>query len=513
MEELGRASVRESDEIDLLALFTSVAKTWKVVLIALFLVALSYLTFMVSSAFVGAGSDVRYSKVLRLTFDGASTGVYPNGATFGRGDIIAPNVVEVVFESLELERFITPNEFKRALSAQSYAPGYKAIHARYERLMSNKKITPEKVAELSDKLQRELLQAGRGSVEIGLTIAEGQIPAVVISDILYKIPEVWAEQSIRDKGVLDLNMPLSSGKSYDVGLFEQVDYMVISDLLNEKVNLIEKNVELLSAVEGAATIEDPETGLRLEDLSQALKDLQRYVIDELMSPIRSLGLTREAALSIYYYEEKGRKLQEDKKMLSEQADLVKQALDAYYTESDTAPVAGGTGYGGAMGVMPARMSADAVTSIIEMAGQGRKESYRQELTEKWLDLKSQAAEVDRSYREVANLVAALSGEQQTEMAQDLKAQYLSRAEEMLPSIVGRLGDYFDVTQRIYQLMSAEAVGMTDKLYAPLTHEVFVDDGSEGEVKRHLLTLMALLFLTLMVVVPSAMIRNAMKARQ
>ena len=507
--------VRVDDEIDLLALIGSVVQTWKLAFVALILVTLAYLTFTVSSAFLAQSEDVRYSKVLRLTFEGASTGSYPNGAVFSRGDIISPSVVEVVFNTLELDRFITANKLKRALSVQAYAPGYEAIHARYKLLMGNKKLTPAQLSELSGQLQQELLQAGRGGVEIGLSIKERQIPAVVVSEILYRIPEVWAEQAIRDKGVLDINMPLSSGKSYDVGLFEQVDYMVISDLLNEKVGLIESNVARLLEVEGATTVEDPETGLRLEDLSQALRDLQRYVIDELMSPIRSLGLTRDADLSIYYYEQKGRKLQEDKRMLSEQAGLVKQALDAYYSSPESGVSNGSTGYmvpAPTSGVAPAMMSSDAVTSIVELAGQGVREGYRQELTEKWLSLMSQAAEVDRSYREVSHLVEALSGKQQTEMAQELKTQYLKRAEEMLPNIVARLGDYFDVTQRIYHLMSSEAVGMNDKLYAPLTHEVFVQKAEAVSIKRHGITLFALLFLTLMIVVPTAMIRNAMKAR-
>ena len=515
MEVSKDMDIRAQDEIDLLALIGAVVRTWKVALVALLLVGLAYVTYTVATAVLVKGQDVRYSKILRLTFEGASTGSYPSGAQFGRGDIIAPSVVEVVFTELELERFITANELKRALSAQAYAPGYEAIHARYKLLMANKKLTPAQLSELSGQLQQELLQAGRGGVEIGLSIKEGQIPEVVVGEILYRIPEVWAEQAIRDKGVLDINMPLSSGKSYDVGLFEQVDYMVISDLLNEKVGLIAGNVKRLSAIEGATTIEDPETGLRLEDLSQALKDLQRYVIDELMSPIRSLGLTRDADLSIYYYEQKGRKLQEDKRMLSEQADLVKQALDAYYSSPEAGVANGGSGYvvpAPTSGVAPAMMSADAVTSIVQLAGQGVREGYRQELTEKWLSLKSQAAEVDRSYREVAQLVEALSGKEQSDMAQGLKTQYLERAEEMLPNIVARLGDYFDVTQRIYYLMSAEAVGMSDKLYAPLTHEVFVQKAEEVSVKRHGITLFALLFLTLMVVVPTAMIRNAMKAR-
>jgi hypothetical protein len=368
-------------------------------------------------------------------------------------------------------------------------------------------------------MQAEIRQATSGAAMVSLRIDEQldgvKLPEHVPQVILTGVLRAWAESAIQDRGVLDLDIQLSTAKSLDDKLFEQVDYMVMADLLDEKIQQIYDNINKLLEIEGAATTSDLQTGLRLADLKAALDDLDRYVVDELMSPIRSLGLTRNLALSVYYYEDKLRVEKEKLALFEDQANLVKQAYDSYFV---------GNGNGASVSrdalsqgnYYPQQgagtlLDGDALQRMIDMAAEQKTEEYRQKLNQEWLNLNMQAANVKSKIREIEILIGSLKATDVSEDEMGLRKSYLSRAEEVLPKIVAQLRDYFDVTARIYKQLSLESVGGTQKLYAPISHKVLVDKAGV-DIKRTVLIWAALVFLTLMVVVPLVMIRNAMRKR-
>ncbi|TQV84239.1 hypothetical protein FKG94_06160 [Exilibacterium tricleocarpae] len=501
----------QSDEIDLLGLFRSICRTWRHLFAAVIVVSVGYAGWVSLKVLVHKPS-VNVNKAIKLTFVGVEKGIYPNGAPFQLADVIAPVIIQEVFERHNLlESGITVDEFRRSLNVEPYAPTYALIVDRYKMLLSNSKLTVPEVEALEKRLSAELAAAVSGAAMLTMSLDRFEVSPERAHQIVSDLPATWAQYSIANKGVLHLDIELASAKSIDRELINAVDYMVISDLLKEKTGLVETNIELLSEFDGAATLKDPDTGMGLADLKQALEDLRRYVIDDLMSPIRSLGLTRNRDLSLYYYEDKKQRLSEDIRLLQSQAELIRQAFEKYSSQPSPAgtnlPKDSGTFVGGGS----AQLSAGALDKVLQMSSEGKAEEYRQELNRQWLETNLKAAGIQNQIDEVDRLIKALNGVGQSETSKVLRDEYLARAEHTLPKILDRISDYLDITQNIYQQVSRESVGINGKLYKPITNEPFIR-APYIDIKRTLLIWVALLFITAIIVVPTVMIRQALRNR-
>lgn len=401
-------------------------------------------------------------------------------------------------------------DLQSSLSAAPYAPTYPLILERYNRLMGDKRLTVEQLDVLQTQMTAELDQATRGTVLISMRLKKHSLPESVASKVLSDIPAIWAERAIKDKGVLNLSIELASSASLNVGLIKKVEYMIVSDLLDEKLKLLKDNIEKLLKFDGALTVADPETGMHLMDLQTAISDHSRYVIDELMSPIRYLGLSRDSQLSIYYYEDRLKKLKMELALLNSQAGLAKEAYDNYRNSEPAAA----RGADAATPMVVSQLSSDTLDKILQMSGESARESYKQGLNEKWLEFKLKAAQVKSSIDDVDLILLSLQEASVKLDAAGMEAYqiYMDRVNESLPEILSQMDQYFKVTERIYNQLNIETVGVRDRLYTPITNGVIANKGSL-ELKQTILIWFALLFLTSAIVVPAAMLRNAIKKRK
>ena len=502
-------NLRDNDEIDLLALVRSALSTWRTVVFSLMLVSMLYGGFKaIKVAFLPG--EITYSKPIRLTFKGSDKLEFPSGARFSYGDIIAPAVVSVVHERNHLSEYgLTAEVLQRSLSAEPYSPTYPLIIERYQKKLSDKKLTVEQVSELETNMRSDIKQATLGSVLISMHLEKVRLPKDVASKVLADIPAVWAERTIRDKGVLDINIPIATAKTLNVELIEHVEYMIVSDLLKEKLGLLRKNIASLSEAQGVETVKDPVTGMSLYDLTTALDDLGKYVIDEVLSPIRYLGLTKDNKLSVFYYEEKLKRLDMELALLENQANLAKQAYDSYTQQQNQGSVDSpqkGTA------LMAPQIDNDLLDRLVAMSSDIDREKYRQKLNQQWLNFNLSAADVKNSIADTKQVLTSLKTVNNSSARSGVEDAYLDRVKDALPEILKKLSSYFDITDRIYQQLSIESVGVRDQLYIPVTNSVLVErDGIE--LKQTFIIWAALMFLTVIVAVPTTMIARALKTNK
>jgi hypothetical protein len=79
-------------------------------------------------------------------------------------------------------------------------------------------------------------------------------------------------------------------------------------------------------------------------------------------------------------------------------------------------------------------------------------------------------------------------------------------------IVDKLVGLYEVSERIYEQLSIESVGVKDQLYIPVTNTI-LSTRVLIDIKSTILTWIALMFLTSVLVIPGVMIRNAMKSKR
>lgn len=503
-----RFSSNESD-IDLLSLMLGIFKVWKLWAISILIVSVAFGTIK-AAQILSIAPESTYSKPIRLTFPNAHKMIFPSGAKFSYSDIVAPAVVEEVHEKNQLRNFeFSVADLQRGLSATPYAPTYPLIIERYNKLLNDKKLTPDQITELQKRLEKEIEQATTGEVLITLRLYKKELPKDVVTKILADIPAVWAERALKEKGVLDINARLASVKSLNIELIKQQESLIAADILTDKLSLLKQNIMELSSYEGIESVTDPETGMRLADLSLAADDLNHYTISELIAPIRQLGLSRTPETSRYYYKNKLNKLNTSLGALEAQASAIKEVYNSY---SRREPIDSNNKDTRNSQLLMPELSTDMLDKLVSLSGDVDREKYKQQLNNKLLDIVEEISLTEGEIIHTQQIIAGLDKFiNQNEKMNTQHEQYLTLMKEKLPEIIDQLSSFFSISQRIYKQVSIESIGVQDQLYIPVTNTILAKKVTI-DIKSTLFTWIALLFLTTILIIPGAMIHNAMKSR-
>ncbi len=506
-------SVTSNDEIDLLQLFQSFIKTWKVWFLSALLVSIAFGTFK-ALQIVLVVNEASYSKPIRLTFPKAQKLEFPSGAKFAYSDIVAPAVVQVAFERNKLSDFgLTISDLQSGLSAMPYAPTYPIIILKYGKLMADKKLSADQLSDLQKRMEEELDQVTSGEALISLKLDKKELPHDVANKLLNDIPAIWAERAMKEKGVLDINVQLASVGSLNADLIKNTDGLVAGDLLNEKLALLRKNINAMSAFEGSQSVVDPISRMKLIDLSYAVEDFNNYVINSLLAPVRLLGLSNNSRSTSFYYEDKIMKLKISLASLQRQSAAIQEVYNSYLLYERIPSGQGGENKTEGATMVAPQLNGDMLDKLVSMSGDASKEKYKQQLNDKRLVLASTIAGTESEISEAQLMLSAL----QKNFAAGGKLsssdeQYLAKVKADIPQVLDQITLFFGVSDRIYRQLSIESVGIRDQLYIPVTNTILVKK-TLFDIKSTLLMWLALMFLTTVIVVPTCMIRNAMRAKE
>lgn len=494
------------DEIDLLKLFKSAAATWKHWLIALIVVSALYggiKAFQISVL----TQEITYSKPIRLTFPNAHKLKFPSGARFAYNDIVSPSVIRTAYDRNNVKDYdVSIGELQAALTAAPYSPQYPLIIKRYSILTANKKLTPDQVTELQKQMEQEIEQATSGEALISLRLEKKELPKDVANKLLNDIPAIWAENAVKQKGVLKVNVQLASANSINKELILSEDPLVSSDIISEKLQALKLNIIKLSEYEGAQPITDPVTGMKIQDLTYAVEDMGNYLLGGLLAPARELGLTQSPQKTIYYYQDRIKKLNLQLNVLNRKAAAVKTIYDSYAQNSPTNNIPTSNN-----NATISEINLDLVDKLVSFSGDVDRQKYRQRLHSEWIKLMGQISDLEFTIQDAEQVLSAVKKSVTTQQTADQK-DYLDSARKEIPVLLEKLIEFYHVSERIYNQLSIESVGVKDQLYIPVTHTV-LSNRNLIDVKATIITWIALMFLTTIFVIPGVMIRNALKAKK
>lgn len=497
--------LKENDEIDLLMLFKSALATWKHVLVALVVVSACYGAFK-ALQIIAVKDEVSYSKPIRLTFPNAHNLTFPSGAKFAYSDIVSPAVVKIAYDKNNIKDFdVSVAELQAALTATPYSPRYPLILKRYNMLMGDKKLTADQVADLQRQMEKDIGQATAGEALITLRLKEKQLPKEVVNRLLSDIPAIWSDLAIKQKGVLNISAQLASASSINQDLILHEDPLVAADIINEKLQTLRLNISKLSEYEGAQSISDPKTGMKILDLTYAVDDMANYLLGGLVAPLRELGLTDSPQKTIYYYQDRIKKLKLQLDALDKKAAAVKSVYDSYNQtpQVNTLP-------SGSNAAAISEINLDLVDKLVSLSGDADRQKYRQTLHGEWLELIGQSADLNLAIQDAEMILAAVRKSVSMQNTDEYKS-YLESTKRDIPVLLENLVSYYQASERLYSQLSIESVGVKDQLYVPVTDSV-ISNRVLIDIKSTILVWIALLLLTTVLVIPTVMIRNAMKTK-
>jgi hypothetical protein len=491
----------DSDDIDLSKLFSSIIKTWKPWLLAVISVTVIFVIIKVTQILLFP-QEITYSKPIRLTFLDRDKLTYPNGAAFSYSDIVSPTVVQQVYQTNNIQsKNISIADLQLALSSTPYSPDYPFIKKRFEQLLDNKKNTPDQIKELNKQLESELKQATASSeVLVSLHSSKFKNDPMLVSKILDDIPAFWAQEMV-NKGVLAMNSPIYSGASLNTELIKDQDLLIVKSILEQKINLLRENIDVLSKFDGAQSIKDKITGLKLLDLSTHLDDIERVIIASIFSPIHLLIDKTKSYSAQYFYDEKAKKIKLELLKLGKIESALKSNESPYFNWEHASKTH----------IAPTEFSqinGDAIDKIVHLSGSLEKEQYKQKLNNDWLNLIDKKSSNENELFKTEQLLNALKLERNS-LPEEIK-KYSEYVEVEVTKILTTLASYFDVTQRIYEEIGRQKRSDSDKLYMPISNAMIIE--KHFDKIAIILTWFLLMVLTSVIVIPLAMIRNSKKAK-
>lgn len=491
-----------SDDIDLLQLIKSILSTWKIVFIATIITTAAYAGVTALNALIASDERV-FQKPIKLTFPGAHDLKFASGARFRYSDIVAPAVVQKVYERNNIATTgLSTTQFQSSLTAFPYSPEYPAIYEKFSRLMGDKKLSIEQIDQLRVQMKAELDQASSGAAVISWRVNNSRVSQELANRVLSDIPAVWAEINIKSKGVLQLNTSISTTNSLNLDLINSTDILITGDILEEKLQVLKDNIRALSEFGAAKTLADPQTGMNLIDLENAISDLRRYDIAKILAPFQLRGLSNQPEVTKFYFEDKLFKLEREYNSQKNIADGIKQVL-LNYSGATVQQV----DIGASASFAP-QISGDLIDKLSQLAGTAEKELFIQNLTERWLKVSGQLAVLQTAIDQTKLVLERLTkGEENKASNQVL----FDHGVKLLPTIVEKITAYYGVFDRISLLLESELNGSIESLYVPITNGILIEKNILN-IKDTLIYWILLMILTVVVVIPVTLIARAIKTK-
>jgi hypothetical protein len=496
---------QQAGEIDLLTLIRSIIATKTHVLGAMLVVSAVFwgLTSLGNLAF----PPIKTASInFYFTFKGAEQSQYPNETPFDQSDVIAPVVLNKVYDITGAKAYLSRDVFVSGFSILPYIPDIDLINAKYD--LDVKGLSQAELERLQQQLLREIRQASLLAGKLEFTTKDPSIPSELIATALKTVPKVWADHMINNVGVSEFDVTLYSEKIIDASLVSGTNNLVAFELILDKINVLKQNIEEIMALPNGKVATDPDTGLTAPDLLKALEDMEDFAVDPLLSSLRHLNISEETELVEFFFSDKLEELKREEQLAKNKLENLKSAYGAYVNNQtrERNDEQGQNTAGNSNSVIP-QFGTEFLDRLVTLTSAGADIAFRQELTEQLVELGDELAQIER---EVARVESALKAARKDSGAADeLTDLYRDKAKKEIPNILERLSGYFTITSRIYSVVNENALGSGGMFR-------FVSDQVQFRVSKSILNsynirnYLIFLFLAVIVVIPVSMTYRALR---
>ena len=133
----------------------------------------------------------------RLLFEGASQGQYPNGTLFSSAEITSTPVLTEVFETNDLERYGSYEDFKNSVFVLQSNPELELLSYEYEAKLAASGLSPVDRRRIEDgfRTRRQSLTDSRFSLTLRGDALVARMPSSLVSKVLDDTLATWARQA------------------------------------------------------------------------------------------------------------------------------------------------------------------------------------------------------------------------------------------------------------------------------------------------------------------------------
>ena len=340
---------------------------------------------------------------IRFTFQGLAVGQYPNGLRFSPNDVIAPEVLEKVYNENGLKDILPFDRFKKSVFITQSNRDLDALESEYAiKLRDSRLSSPER-----RQLEKEFLSASEGlRIDSYLIKYRGdggsRLPSPLYEQVLLAIPATWAQLAAERRGVLSYDVEIGTaapvaqpGKGIDATL-QTVEFLRLT------ATNLRAAAYLVAGLPGA-NLARGESGETVADLTTELDVFSALTV----MPLYVEGIRLAAATDPAMVESMLTSRLEAERRVKSSADAkasdLERAMQVYLANAvypDAAAAASGDGEGSAKGApqvsggsgVIAQVGSGFIEDIIRTRDAAQDIKYRQELNDKVVEAKMRAVD-------------------------------------------------------------------------------------------------------------------------
>ena len=415
----------------------------------------------------------------RLEFNGAERGVYPSGLPFVPQEITARAAVRRVYHASGLADSGVPlGQFLRGLYIVESDPALDRLRAEANASLAaaRTQIERDNVAELFALRRRNQLTR---EYDLVLSLpTSSRLSPEQMKRALTLLLETWAATTGREKARIDVVGVTARDINEDT--IPSGQPLVALEDLRLKTIAGMLRASALAGMEGAALVRDPGSGMTAKMVESELSNIVRWNIDPQVA-----GLLRRRVYDDYTIDALNSQIRYDieRKMFSDERSRIIQQGVATYGQT----TAGGATASAATPATPAtprpesadepdvvaQVDASLLDRLADLTGQRADQSYRQYLTNQFLQERTLGVPTEieiRHFRSLLEQLTTAAGPRATPTDQDLAAVRAVTARvrsnmEVLDAIAARVSE-----ARVFSgmLFSADPVYVHARRYVPTT---------------------------------------------
>ncbi|MGD9784576.1 MAG: hypothetical protein AB7E80_16555 [Hyphomicrobiaceae bacterium] len=404
-----------------------------------------------------------------LTFEGVDRAEYPNGRPFSVRDLVAPIILDAVFERNKLADYgLDRATFGAAISVDSYAILYDEIVGRYQSRLGNRKLSFAEQQQIEQELRSELQRSFSKHALIGFSSnSRFGLPRDLLAKLLNDIPAIWSEYAIKNLGVLTLPEALVTDDVIDFELLKPAGPAVALDMLQTSIGRLRDRIVELSNSKGSKTIRDGESGLTVDGLIRSVADISKFRLVPLVASIRISGRTlADDAQDRAYLTQRLLSLRMEEVRLNQRLKSSREIVDSYFKDAlvKIAPIDAGA-------------PKEAPSANVNQINEGAIDAVAR-LTREALDLEFRRTMIGRNLDDIRDIDHVTAELRRLEELQTALQETTSDTTATLPQsreqfsqrvtvLAQDLNKLWRITTRLFATVAVERYSYSSRLFQPI----------------------------------------------
>ncbi len=393
---------------------------------------------------------------VHFNFAGASTGTYPNGTQFSPQQLLSQPVLHEVY-SRYIDTDMDYENFTKALTLTPNFVGAGQLEEVVTHLIDQDKGLS--ITEFNDAVETYTVSL-RGhsktnvTLSLDLSLVDGNM--ALATRILTAIVDTWAEQAIKDRGVMKLYKPHINSQIISSS---DTELLIRINVLSDTQQRLAEAVAGYSSDPQLIFLTDPKSGLTLADLSLLLSTEGKYKIAILKEMIIQSGgdinnfqwhdKYREARLSMLARERNH--LQRMVTVYTKAMTQLNQQQEGPQTQTPSSPHQPQA----SQQVYSPQYSDDLVNSLLQLGSKMSDPEYRKALLDKKLKY---SAKLQETITEIVFYQSTTIDDNRTILDSD-------KINQLIDSSINRLTEINDVLSSITGLANIRFLSDTSQLYS------------------------------------------------